>query len=89
MVTSYDKISRQLSGDVLCRRLELKLCFCHVLSRIRPKNSKTSLSNKHLVFRLLVGRKLGARAKNPTEMDDGGANQNAKKLFHFPERLPR
>lgn len=27
VVTSYDKILGQLSGDALCRRLELKLCF--------------------------------------------------------------
>ena len=27
MVTSFDKTSCQLSGDILCRRLELKLRF--------------------------------------------------------------
>jgi len=40
VVTSYDKISRQLSGDVLCRRCELKLCFSSLFLDFRETRFK-------------------------------------------------
>ena len=40
VVTSYDKISRQLSGDVLCRRCDLKLCFSSLFLNFRETRFK-------------------------------------------------